>query len=112
MHSLRAKQRSGQLCGLGDERGMARILLECSLSDKLCGKDRHQRCLSSDSRMTETKVCIDSRRKMSLLLVEMKTVSIKEWALGVIVFEEGQVPVRDPEATSFILHHLSRKNER
>ncbi|XP_045867883.1 tyrosine-protein kinase STYK1 isoform X6 [Meles meles] len=34
VHSLRAKQRSGQL--LGDERGMARILLECSLSDKLC----------------------------------------------------------------------------
>ncbi|XP_047597803.1 tyrosine-protein kinase STYK1 isoform X2 [Lutra lutra] len=36
VHSLRAKQRIGQLCGLGDERGMARILLECSLSDKLC----------------------------------------------------------------------------
>lgn len=31
----------------------------------------------------------------------MKTVFIKEWALEVIVFEEGQVPVRDPDAASF-----------
>lgn len=28
-------------------------------------------------------------------------VFIKEWALEVIVFEEGQVPIRDPDAAYF-----------
>lgn len=31
----------------------------------------------------------------------MKMVFIKEWALEVIVFEEGQVPIRNPDAAYF-----------
>lgn len=61
---------------MGDEKGMIRKLLECSFSDKLCGKYGYYRCLFFDFRMMEVKIWIDFRIKVIWFLVEMKRIMV------------------------------------
>lgn len=39
---------------MGEKGRLNRVLLECSLSDKLCGKSRDHNCLRSDIKTIET----------------------------------------------------------